>query len=195
MKKVLALAIAGAFAVPAAAEAAPSEMKVTGGGKTIDGETIAFVAQGNAETAKGQVQYNDHNGTKQHGTVTCVVTGPVDWDDDGVADARGYEIVGVLRDGVTQFNIKGTDGGEPTDGAGGDTIAYGTGSEDGECDLEPAEDYEELPALAHGNIKIHKTREASTARSRKADMRAAKRTANASTFNAGAAALALTALL
>jgi hypothetical protein len=194
MKKALALALAGAFAVPAVAEAAPSEIKVTGGGKTAAGETIAFVAQGNASAAKGQVQYNDHNGTKAHGVVTCVHAGPVDTNGDAQGgEANGYEIAGTLRDGST-FNIKGTDGGQPTEGTSSDTVVFDGTSEDSECDLQPEEDYEGLPALAHGNIKIHKTSEASTRASRRTEMRAAKKTANASTFNAGAAALSLTSL-
>ena len=127
--------------------------------------------------------------------VTCVYAGPVDTNgDEEGGEANGYEIAGTLRDGTT-FNIKGTDGGQPTEGTSTDTVVFDGTSEDSECDLQPEEEYEGLPALAHGNIKIHKTREASTAKSRRTDMRAAKRTANASSFNAGAAAFALTALL
>lgn len=195
MKRVLALAIAGAFAVPATAAAAPSEMKVTGGGKTLEGATIAFVAQGNAEVAKGQVQFNDHNGTKLHGTVTCVTTGPVDTNgDDEGGEANGYEIAGVLRDGST-FNIKGTDGGKATEGGKNTDLITFSESDDDECDLEPAEAYEDLGELANGNVTIHKTKAASTRKSRRADMRSAKATADASQFNAGASALALTALI
>ena len=194
MKKALAFAVAGAFVVPAVAQAAPSEMKVTGGGKTAEGATIALTAQGNATAAKGQVQYNDHAGYKVHGTVTCVTTGPVDTNGDAEGgEANGFEIAGRLRDGTT-FNIKGVDGGQGSDGKGTDLITFAE-SDDTRCDLEPADAYEALGELAHGNIKIHKTRAASTAKSRRADMRAAKATANASQFNAGAAALAFAALL
>ena len=209
MKKVLALAIAGAFAVPATAGAAPSEVKVTGGGKTAGGETIAFVAQGpnsSAEAtnraAKGQLQFNNHKtgeeALKVHGTVTCVATGMVDTDGDDTADAAGYEISGTIRDetgAVRYFNVKGTDGGEPAEGT--DTVVFAETADYDECDLEPAEAYQNQPELATGNIKIHKTNPSLSKKQQRTDMRAAKRTANAAQFNAAAFAtgLALTTLL
>lgn len=178
MKKVVALAVASAFAVPAAAQAAPSEMKVTGGGKTVDGATIALVAQGNPSTAKGQMQYNDHQGTKLHGVVTCVYTFT-----DSENGGNYFEVAGKLRDG-TVFNVKGTDSGQGPDS--GDAIALDTESGDSDCDGEPADAYDDLGDLAHGNIRIHRVREGDTSsgKQRRADMRAAKRTARASQFNA-----------
>ena len=197
MKKVLALAIAGAFAVPATAGAAPSEMKVTGGGKTADGFTIALTAQGNPTLGKGQVQYNQHDGVvKEHGTVKCVFTGLIDHDDDAdTAPLNGYEISGTLRSGGF-FNVKGTDAGQPKE-ANSDTVVFGKTDEQEDCDGEPNEAYDGLPPLASGNIKIHKTNPGYAKKQQRTDMRAAKRTANAAQFNAAAFAtgLALTSLL
>lgn len=158
---VLAVAIAGV----STAQAAPSTTKVTGGGQTLvpmgggAGDTIAFTAQTDGTTVKGQFQDVDRGGTGTgqgqtvtHGVVTCVVV---------FGDDRGMAVIGgESRDGV-RYRIDVVDQGQGAQGM--DMIMVSQGDEimdeDGDGNLcDPDDAPEELPALDRGNVKIHKTR-------------------------------------
>jgi hypothetical protein len=159
---VLALAVAGVQG----ATAAPATTKVTGGGQTLvpatggAGNTIAFTAQTDGTTVKGQFQDIDRNGTGTgkgqqvtHGTVTCLVV---------FGEDRGMAVIeGLAKDGVTRYRIDVTDSGSGAQGM--DMILVRKGAEirdeDGDgraCDPDDAPD--RLPALDRGNVTIHKTR-------------------------------------
>ena len=163
MKSRYAVAISAAamLAVPAVAAGAPSAMKVTGGGPLIaegasgPGRTITFNSQGDPSSAKGHLQYNDHAGTKLHGSSRCVITG---FDEERMANI--FEIAGVLRDG-TNYNIKGSDAGQGPD-AGNDMILFDADSDDTTCDLEERDMYDDADELGRGNVKIHKTKSRSS---------------------------------
>lgn len=159
---VLSLAVAGV----ASASAAPSSTKVTGGGQTLvpmgggAGNTIAFNAQTDGSTVKGQFQDVDRGETGTgkaqtvtHGVVTCVVV---------FGDDRGMAVIGgMAKDGVTPYRIDVTDSGQGAQGmdmilvSRGDEIMDRDGDGDGGlCDPDDAP--ESLPALDRGNVTIHK---------------------------------------
>ena len=141
-----------ALAVPSIASAAPSENKVTGGGQYLvpedggPGSTLAFTAQGTAETARGQIQQqlraDDGSKTTRHGTVTCV-------------DVQGTtaKLAGLWRDG-TPWQLYVQDNGE---GAAADNDLLGFVEEDNDdtCDFDPPEEPAEL---GRGNIQVHKSK-------------------------------------
>jgi hypothetical protein len=170
IRHAAAMSAAVALVIPAAASAAPSQMKVTGGGQLISegasgpGRTITFNAQGDPSSAKGHLQYNDHAGAKYHGNSTCVITG---FDEERMANI--FEIAGVLRDGTT-YNIKGTDNGQGGD-APNDMILFDADSDDTTCDLEERDMYDDADELGRGNVKIHKTKGGSSSRRRSATSR------------------------
>ncbi len=153
---VLSLAVAGV----SSAQAAPSSTKVTGGGQTLvpvgggAGDTIAFTAQTDGTTVKGQFQDVDRAGTGTgqaqtvtHGVVTCVVV---------FGEDRGMAVIGGQAKDGTAYRIDVTDSGQGAQGM--DMILVSRGDEitnqDDLCNTEDAPD--ELPALDRGNVTIHK---------------------------------------
>ena len=178
------VAVVLALAVPVAAGAAPSEMKVTGGGQLIDpdakgvGQTVAFTAQGSGGAGKGQAQFNDHAGTKIHGVVDCVQTGTSD-------GANVAKIGGTYTDAsgaVQRFTIRVVDNGQGADA--GDMVEFDQQS-DQDCAIGSDESFADIPALGRGNVKIHKA----------SGSPSAEKQPSSSTSSAKAAAPALTTLL
>lgn len=146
----LAVAAAGALALPLAASAGPDVDKATGGGQILfstrgAGNTIAFTAQGTADAAKGQLQFIDRsagNGrdqVKQHGEVTCIVV-----------EGNVAKIAGVLRNGDS-FNLYVEDTGEGHGNA--DVIFYDGMADTPDCDFDTPSD-DDLMALARGNAQV-----------------------------------------
>lgn len=168
---VLGLAVAGI----GTATAAPAELKVTGGGQitTMDkmtgpGQTIAFNAQSaptseQADAARGQLQFNNHDGAKFHGTVTCLAAMPT-------ANGDGTAVLGGMTDEATPrpFRIDVVDDGEGGDAQDMITLRLGTRAFDGQdpqdgtpgastdrqlCDAET--DPVDM-RLGRGNVQVHK---------------------------------------
>jgi hypothetical protein len=153
---VLALGITGAGLAQAS-----EGYKVTGGGQSFPfetapsgaGDTIGFNAQqtaatdeGEAGPARGQVQYVDREDGKQvaniHGSVTCLRV-----------DGDQATIGGIITRGGTTgfFQLDVLDTGQENRGT--DMILFQEVDEEPQCD--EAEDLDESPVLARGNIKIH----------------------------------------
>ena len=151
-------AIAGlAVAGMTASSAAPAQWKVTGGGQIIldpaatgPGQTLAFNAQttGDGDAARGQLQFNDHAGTKLHGQVTCLDVTPADPDNDSPAMAN---IGGTYdtADGPLNFRLTVTDNGQ---GQSEDDVVIFEQDSDPGCDTADGDE----TALGRGNIVIHK---------------------------------------
>ena len=173
MKRVLlgATTVALACVAMIPAQAAPSVIKVTGGGQitstetpTGAGDTIAFTAQtdradGNA--AKGQLQYNQRSGTpeKFHGVISCVFATV---SESGQAIAR---IEGTMRGEVdsatTHFVVDVVDDGQGQDTM--DMISLRKGyvadeDDDGDTSCDPGDEFDGSASLGRGNVKIHKTK-------------------------------------
>lgn len=163
-RPTLPLALLAALVLPAAANAAPSVDKVTGGGQIIadgvrgPGDTIAFTAQGTEAAdggAKGQVQLNQRStGTKIHGVVDCLSV---------LGEDRGTAVVGgTYRDNPGErFRIYVVDNGQGA-AAEQDLVTFEAvdeeqDAEDGRGICEAEDDsFEDLPTLGRGNVKIHK---------------------------------------
>lgn len=160
---VLSLAVAGI----GQAQAAPSVVKITGGGQTLvpesggAGDTVGFNAQVDGDgVAKGQFQYVERNGagngTNQqvlHGTVECAVV--LSRTAEGGMAAFG----GTLRNGDV-FRVDVTDAGQGKEAM--DMILLRTFPKADRpartggnvCD-EDAPDEDETFPLSRGNVKIH----------------------------------------
>jgi hypothetical protein len=138
-----------ALAVPAIAGAAQAENKVTGGGQFLvptdggAGSTIAFVAQGTQDAAKGQIQTQDRSGdakVNRHGTVQCVaVTG------------NTAKIAGTWRNG-SFFHLYVEDNGQGSKAVGADGLVLDYDADDNQCDFDTPD---ETSDLGRGNIKVH----------------------------------------
>ena len=173
MKRVLISASVLALAVTGMSQssAAPSVIKVTGGGQitstetpTGAGDTIAFTAQtdsadGNA--AKGQLQYNQRSGVpeKFHGVISCVFATV---SDSGQAIAR---IEGTMRGEVdsdtTHFVVDVVDDGQGKDTM--DMISLRKGfvadeDDDDDTSCDPDDEFDGSASLGRGNVKIHKSK-------------------------------------
>ena len=160
---VLVSAIA-ALGLSAAADAAPSPYKVTGGGQTLatadssgvkgPGDTITFQAfiptSGEPTPATGQVNIIDRGGdTREHfrGTVRCAFLA-TDGTGGGYAELHG---VGRKDDENRAFVVRIRDNGQGADAADMVDFELDTTSE-----CEDAEEQEPSMTLARGNAKIHK---------------------------------------
>ena len=167
---VLALAIGGVQA----ATAAPSVVKVTGGGQITEvspegvvapgaGNTIAFNAQAEdaaGDVAKGQVQYIDRtagNGRDQqryHGYVTCVFR------EGNMARIQG-QMRGEAETTTVDFTIDVVDNGQGGTAEGFDMIAFRLGApadvddQDSDATGDVSEDFKADGSLGRGNVKIH----------------------------------------
>lgn len=135
-------------------QAAPAEYKVTGGGQIIvdteempasgPGQTIAFTAQSapteaDPEAARGQFQYNSHEGVKFHGTVLCLAV-----------DGKRATLAGEQRDG-TPFQVDVLDNGQ---GSEPDDMIMLTEPDDADC----SEPEDPSMQLGRGNVKVHTVR-------------------------------------
>jgi hypothetical protein len=136
-----ALALSGTSALAGQGDAARGGGQILVGTEGGAGSTIAFTAEGTAETARGQVQYVDRSGEEQvvqHGTVTCI-------DVDGTV-AR---IAGTWRDGGS-FGLYVEDNGEGGNATSEDMIAVTPELEGCESDREE----DDPTALARGNAQV-----------------------------------------
>ena len=141
-----------ALSVTAASAGSPND-RVTGGGQTLvgtsgAGNTIAFTAQGNSESAKGQVQVVDRtNGTGQsqtrfHGIVDCLAV-----------DGKMAEIYGHKRDDPADvFAVYVVDNGEGAL-ADNDIVALNDDPKS-PCALEDDDDQGETE-LGRGNAQVY----------------------------------------
>lgn len=170
MKRIL---IAGAIVAVglglSAASAAPSQWKVTGGGQIFadtaattngggPGATLAFTAQGTGGPARGQLQYNDHDGVKFHAQVDCLIVTSEDVDEEaGTPDVKVGRIGGTYQgddDAALenfQLYIEDHDNGGPQNGT--ELLTFRPDSDSSSCDPD---DEEVASQLGRGNIVIHK---------------------------------------
>lgn len=143
---------AAALAVPTAASAKNLD-KATGGGQVVTDTktTIAFTAQqlaDNEDAAKGQVQYNNHAGSKRHGSVICVRA-------MGDGSRNNGAAVFVTRwrkgdDGFTRFYV--VDGGEGGDAV--DTLYAEEFAANDEPSCEVYDDEGTPEQLDRGNFQV-----------------------------------------
>jgi hypothetical protein len=148
---ILALGVAGM----AQSQAAPAQWKVTGGGQitvSLDEngdpvpvkETIAFNARSTDADggAQGQLQYNSHDGTKFHGTVSCLVV-----------DGNRATFAGVVTNGDNEgdvFQVDVLDNGEGAEAA--EDMILLTNPDDADC----GDPQDPTGELGHGNVQVHK---------------------------------------
>lgn len=172
VRTALVLAAGLGLAAASQATAAPSMYKITGGGQVMTPEsvyangaldTLAYTAQGNGTTAKGQVQYvarGTQSGTSFHGVVNGLMGVTANEQGDG---GMG-EICGVIRGTTTPFTIYVVDGGE---GSGAMDSATLTTGGDADCDGDydgagegPNGSDAPKAAVARGNAQVHKIKSA-----------------------------------
>src|SRR4051812_853998 len=147
---VMAAALA-AFAVMAAAAIAGSGTdRTTGGGQVLfssrgPGNTIAWQAQGNSNTARGQVQVIDRSGgEKFHGTVDCLnVQG-------NMAAVYGHR---TDRDGGAPFELYIVDNGQGA-ASNDDIVALTSHNPSGNCS-NPDDSFDDSDALAPGHARVY----------------------------------------
>ena len=160
MKRIAALL--GVLALTTAAwtslATADSGFKVTGGGQTDvgttgAGDTIAFVAQGEGDRLKGQVQYVDREDGETvaiyHGTITCLEE--FDAGEQGAAWIAGTWTV----KGSGPFEIYVEDNGEGSNAVAEDMIQIDELAESPDCSDDGDDDDEEVAALGRGNVQVH----------------------------------------
>jgi hypothetical protein len=174
----LMCALAGALLVPVFAQAGSPTDRATGGGQVLvgdrgAGDTIAFTAQGTADAATGEVQYQDRDGgtgqaqTTYHGDVECL-------------DVQGdtAKIAGTWEGGGP-FQLYVVDNGEGS-AANDDIVTVISNAPDPSCDFDDP-DSDDQTALARGNAQVYDA-SASARRSKRAKARSLKTKKAASTL-------------
>ena len=139
--------------VAGAASNAPDSAR--GGGKVMFGSdstltTLSFTARNidsSSDAASGQIQFNDHSGTKWHGTISCI---RVNGDDKNGAAKMGGTITKGDGSG-SHFQLYVEDNGEGSSATESDMAAF-TGDDDDSCDFDTPGSTSEL---AHGNYQVH----------------------------------------
>lgn len=155
MRKLITATVAASAALALVAAGSPTD-RATGGGQVLvgtrgAGDTIAFTAKGDVQSARGQVQYVDRTGgTGQgqqayHGTVDCLYV-------NGNTAIIGGEW--AERDGGGRYELYVVDNGEGA-AAESDVVYIGDAPENA-CDPENY-DGDDAPdqALARGNAQVY----------------------------------------
>lgn len=176
-RTALVLAAGLGLAAASQATAAPSIYKITGGGQVIvvDGDapmpkgaydTLTYTAQGDGDTAKGQVQFVGRGASQDAGKFHGIVTNLLAVTPNEAGDGGSGEICGYERDSKAPFTIFVQDNGEGAASAG-DTATLTRNSDgcDGEFDGagddgEPGTEDDTAPmaAVARGNAQVHKVK-------------------------------------